>query len=217
MRTLIVTISLMLILTGVGCVAISELVTPARIDARAKAYVIERGTDPNVYRGYPNLAMSNQLLKDIRAGHLTTLQEFEQAMDRENLEHGLVLGVAEADNKVAVAREEQLFGEKGLLSMGLGMLGFGTLTGVVGLMRKRPGDVTSAEMEQALAQSQGKTAEELSAKQWQFVQLVQGVQKILTCSLVQPDAVTIFKAELSKTQDTDTMIAVASVKKEFNL
>lgn len=218
MKTVVVVLSLLLTCIGLGCVAVSELVTPARIDSRAKTYAIERGADANDYRAwYPNLAVSNQLLKDIRAGHLTTLQEFEQAMERENLEYGLVLDVAEMDNRSAVTREEQLFGKTGLLSLGLTMAGFGAFTGFIGLMRKRPGDVTTEEMEQAVADSQDITTVELSDKQKQFVQLIQGIG-VFMAGLQQSDPVrTNLKTALSMTQDTETQVAVAAVKKELNI
>lgn len=217
MKTFLVIFSLLLVFASVGCVAVSEMLTPARIDGRAKAYVIDRGADPNNYKGYPNLAMSNQLMKDIRAGHLKTMQEFEQAMDRENLEHGLVFDIASADNKAAIQREESLFGERGLLSTILPMLGLSAATGVLGLMRKRPGDVTKEELESALASAGGKTVEELSAKQKQLVQVVQGVNAFFsTLPKDDPNRATL-KTALSLTQDTDTQVAVAAIKKELNL
>lgn len=189
--------------------AVSELVTPARIDSRAKNYAIERGADASNYQAwYPNLAVSNQLLKDIRAGHLTTLQEFEQAMERENLEHGLVLGVAEADNKVAVLREEQLFGEKGLLSMGLGMLGFGSLTGFVGLMRKRPQDWSPEEVETVMKSDK----ETISERDKQLVELIRGVQRFLNLNTTDSTIAEQLKSELAKTQSASTKETVAKVK-----
>lgn len=221
MKIIIVLISLFLIVAGLGCVAISELATPARIDTKAKVYAVERGADANDYRGYPNLAMSNQLLRDIESGHLKTVQDIQQAADRENLEYSIVTDTTKIDNQIAKQREQMLFGEKGLLSLGLSMVGFGTLTGLIGLMRKRPGDITQVEMEQALATVTGKTTEELSAKQRQFAQLVKGVQEFMDTYRKTPPigegsaeiVLKDMKAFFNATQDTDTQVAVAEVKK----
>jgi hypothetical protein len=138
-------------------------------------------------------------------------------MQFDGLEYSIHKSVVANNVEVGMQREEMLFGEKGLLSLGLSMAGFGTLTGFLGLMRKRPGDITSAEYEQALAQAQGKTVEELSVKQRQFVQLVQGINAYITALPKDDPNRLVIKTALSMTQDTDTQIAVQTVKKELNL
>jgi len=120
-----------------------------------------------------------------------------------------------------VQREQSLFGEKGLLSMGLGMAGMGGFAGLLGLMRKRPGDITSEEATIAIADATGKSQEEISAKVTQFSQVVKGVDTFIKTykeksksdsAVVIADMLLEMKTIFNAAQDTDTQVAVAKTK-----
>lgn len=215
MRIVIIVVSLLMTVAGLGCVALSEHATLAEIDKKAVRYVVDAGiTDANDYGGYPNLAKARRLLEDVDAAHTLNVQDLQQALQEEHTLYSILYGRAEVNHQAAVQREEQLFGEKGLLSLGLSLAGFGTLTGLLGLARKRPQDITKTEMESALAQATGKSAEELSTKQKQFIQVVQGVQKFIAEFPAHTDGL---KMIMNGTQDKDTQVAVAVAKKEMGV
>lgn len=221
MRGLVVVLSLMLITIGVGCVALSTRITPANNNEKAIAYVVESGiADANDFKAwYPNLEIAEKLKKAVDDAYEVKIQELQQKMEREDLTYSIHKDVVANDSKAGRDREELLFGEKGLASLGLSMMGFGTLTGFVGLMRKRPGDVTSQEMEQVVAQTVGTTANELSEKEKQLVEVVKGVQKFINTyrdTTDNKEAVMIktLKELSSKAQDISTQVAVAKIKKE---
>jgi len=220
MKSIIVVLSLLLIIAGLGCAALSSYVTPAPIDQSAVKYAVNAGVaDTNDYIGYPNLVKADSLKKDVDAAHSTIQLDLGQQMQKDDLDYSIHKDVVSSNLVLAQQREEMLFGETGLLSLGLSMAGFGTLTGLIGLMRKRPGDVTQPELEQALADATGKTTEELSTKQRQFTQVVMGIQKLMdtyedNAGLLPGNAFVIaMKNTFDKTQDTDTQIAVSAVKK----
>jgi hypothetical protein len=220
MRTSTITVvaiaCLILVAGGLGCAALSNLVTPAVIDPQAVRYVDQAGVgDANEYGGYGNLDKAIRLQKGVDSAHGTIQLDLQQQAERDNLTYSALRDVVSANLSAAVQREEQLFGPQGLLSLGLSMAGFGTLTGLVGLMRKRPGDVTSAELQQAVTTATGATTEALSDKQRQFVQLVQGIGEFM--GDLETPTIKILKTTLDRTQDTDTQVAVAAVKKELNL
>jgi hypothetical protein len=217
MRTIVVILSLFLVVAGLGCAALSTYITPAEIDRPAVAYVVENGMgQTDEYDGYPSVFKAERLKKAVDNTHVTVQFKLRQLMQSDDLAYGIHKNVVANNVEVGMQREEMLFGEKGLLSLGLSMAGFGTLTGFLGLMRKRPGDITSAEYEQALSQARGETVEELSAKQKQLVQVVQGVQRFIN-TWKDTGVTDELKTCLNFTQDTNTQIAVASVKKELNL
>jgi hypothetical protein len=169
------------------------------------------------YSGYPNLDKATRLQRDVDAAHGVVQLDLQQQMQKDDLTYTNLRGVTAANQMAAAQREEQLFGPTGLLSMGLGLLGVGGLGGMIGLMRKRPGDVTSAELQQAVADATGKASVELSAKQRQFMQLVQGIGSILVGMQANPSMLSSAKTMLDQTQDTDTQVAVSAVRKELNL
>lgn len=211
----LIVISLLCIAIGAGCVALSNKATPAEVNKNAVKWVIDSGVaDVNDFLGWwPNLHTALKLDKALDATYEVKTQKLKQELERENLIYSIHKDVVTIDVKSGKARKELLFGEKGLASLGLSMLGFGSLTGVVGLMRKRPGDVTQQEMEQVVAQTSGKTASELTEKEKQLVEVVKGVQKFIdTYRTGQPEMVTKFKELASKAQDTSTQVAIAQIK-----
>ena len=212
MKTIVAVISIMLIVIGLGCAALSSYVTPAEIDKDAVEYAVDSGVaEEEDYGGYPNLVKADRLDKDVDAAHSTVQLSLQQQVQKDDLDYSIHKGVVSTNLITANQREEMLFGETGLLSLGASMAGFGTLTGLIGLMRKRPGDVTKPEMEQALAAATGKTAEELSTKQRQMIQLVKGVQAFMETT--NEFEVKSLKTAMDIAQDKDTQAAVAVIKK----
>ena len=216
LRTIIVLLSLIAIVTGLGCATYSHLITPAEVDRDALRYAVDAGVaDYNDYDAwYPNLDEATRLKGDVDSAHILKQQELQHKMEKDTTQYGIHQKVTTTNYQAAVQREEIWFGEKGIFSMILPMIGLSGATGVLGLMRKRPGDITKPEMEQALATATGKTSAELSLKEKQFVQVVKGVQAYMdkpeyVNSTEREDLVT----ELNKAQDKDTQAAVAVVKK----
>jgi len=215
-RIVLIVISLLMMITGMGCVALSHLITPAEVDKAALRYAVDAGVaDYNDYDAwYPNMAEAARLDEDVDAAHSTVQLTLRQKIEKDELDYSIHKKVTSANLIVARQREEALFGEKGLLSMGLTMLGVGGFTGLLGLMRKRPGDLTREEVETALTTATGKTKEELSAKEKQFVQLVKGVAEFMKSqeSNGNKDAVIALKSIMDKYQDSQTKVAVAAAK-----
>jgi hypothetical protein len=216
--TAVVLVSLIAICGGFGCAALSDYVTPADIDPSAVKYVDEAGVaDANEYGGYGNLDKARKLKGDVDVAHGTIQLDLRQKAEKDSMTYAGLRDSVSANYATAVQVEEQLFGPTGLLTMGLSMAGFGTLTGLVGLMRKRPGDVTSAELETAVGQAVGDADWKLTEKQGQFVQLVQGIAKYMASLKDSPASMATLKEVLNGTQDTETQVAVDAVKRELNL
>ena len=217
MKTLIAILSIMLIVIGMGCATLSSLITPAEVDRDALRYAIDSGVaeldDYNAW--YSNLAEAERLVRDVDAANLLNQQGLQHLMDKDNTLHGIHRGVTVNNRQAGRQREETLFGETGLLSMGLSMLGAGGFAGLLGLSRKRPGDITKPEMEQALATATGKTTGELSLKEKQMIQLVKGVQAFMDNGGGDgiDGGVKALKTAMNIAQDKDTQAAVAVIKK----
>lgn len=215
MRKLVALFSIMLIVIAFGCASLSELVTPADKDIDAIKYTVDAGVaEPNEYDGYFNLYKSGKLMQDVDTAYILNRQELEQAVEREDTIHSIHARNTLRNDKVAAQREEALFGETGLIPMIAGIAGFSGLSGVIGLMRKRPGDITKVEMESAINTATGKSKEELSVKERQFIQVVKGVQEFMnTEERLDGDYVLALVESMNKHQDKDTQAAVAVVKK----
>lgn len=215
---MIVMLSLVMIIAGVGCVAVSKWATPATIDGAAVEYVVNAGVaSASDFEGWANLLKSLKLERDVETSYALIMLELEQLIQSEKLNYSIHKDVTVRNRTMAQESEEMLFGEKGLLSMGLSLMGFGTLTGVVGLMRKRPNDITPEELKAVVAQATGDSNTALTLKEKQFVDVVKGVQGFLDEYKDTPDnkaAVVIkaLKTQLSKFQDSNTRVAVAEVK-----
>ena len=219
MKTITIIFSIILMTAGLGCVVLPSYITPADLDGKAVQYVVDAGiaelTDYKAW--YPNLALAKRLPKDLAAANLLNQQVLQQKIDKDNTIYNIFRGTAVLNRNVALEREEALFGESGLASLGLSMLGFGGFTGLLGLMRKRPGDITKDEMENAVATVQNKTTAELTLKEKQMIQLVKGVQAFLDSPAAIGVSSEYLKAELDKAQDNDTKVAVSIIKTSNNI
>ncbi len=218
MRIAIAIVSLIVLCGGLGCAALSNLVTPAEIDRQAVDYAVGAGVaDLDDYDGYGNLVKAAKLKADVAKAHQTIQLDLQQQAEKDSLTYASLNDTVTSNYAAAVNREETLFGTTGLLSLGLTAAGLGTLTGMIGLMRKRPGDVTSAEMEQAVDDVAKQAGTEVTAKQRQIMQLVQGISEYMKTLKDAPVSLESLKTVLSMTQDTDTQLAVDTVKRELNL
>ena len=219
MKKLMIVVSLVLIMLGLGCTAMSHYVTYAEIDRNAVEYAVDAGVaEPNDYDDWwTNIVTLERLERDVDGGHKIVQLNLKQLIQKDDLEYSLVKDTVASDLAVAFQREEMLFGKTGFLSLGLSMAGFGGLTGILGLMRKRPGDITAPEMEQALASATNKTSAELLVKEKQFVQLVKGVQVFMvkyknSTNGIETALLKDLKIAFNSKQDDDTKAAVAIVK-----
>lgn len=216
-------LTLILICSGCGMAALSYYITPADIDKASVEYVTETGgADANEFKGYPNLVKAQKLEKAVDAGHNMKQLDLQQQIQQDNLVYSIHKDVVSNNVTAGLQREESLFGPQGLLSMGLSMIGMGGLAGFVGLMRKRPGDITKDEADAAIAQATGESQDEVAAKTKQFYQVVQGVSEFKKslekrgfssspANIV--DILDDMKQIFNAAQDSDTQIAVETAKK----
>jgi hypothetical protein len=201
---------------GLGCAAVSHYVTPAKVDQEALDYAVAAGiADPNSYDGYPNLVKATALKEDVDAAHSVIQFDLRQQMQKDDLKYSIHIDAATDNVQDGLRREEMMFGQEGLLSMGLSLVGVGGFAGVLGLMRKRPGDVTPAELGQVVQDVTGDTEAALSDKHRQFKELVLGISSYMK-TLTDEQSLPL-KAALNSAEDTDTRIAVSTLKRELNL
>ena len=206
MKILISIICLTLMVGGCGMIALSELITPAEIDKQAVEYVVNSGVaNEHDYLGYPNLGKARRLVVDVDSAHKVNVFYLQQKLAKDNLFYSVHRGVVQSNEQVAVEREQLWFGETGLLSMGLSMLGVGGIGSVIGLLRKRPGDFTPQDYETAVSAVKGKVSE----KDKQLIDLVRGVQVFID---TYPDDAHIIKDIMDKNQDSTTQVAVAQIR-----
>jgi len=209
MKTLVVILSGIVTVFGIGCAALSYYITPADIDKEAVAYAVKAGVaDPNDYRGYQNLYKAEKLNVDVGEAHSMYQFNFEQLIAKDNFDYSRHSQSVAANLVAGKQREEALFGPTGILSMGLTLAGFGTLTGYLGLMRKRPRDIAKEEADKLLAEA-------TTEKQKQFAQLVLGIKKFMDTYKDDPTNPTLVKLKecLDDKQLPETKVAVATVLK----
>lgn len=179
MKKLIAYILLAVVVIGAGCVGtLSEELTPGRCDPDVVAFNEEAGTGSAAdYKGllFPSLASLKRLQADFNAAVAVTQQELKHLVEQKQLQVKILEGMVTNDIKVSTAREKFLFHPTtGALAIGLSLLGIGA-GGYLGLMRKRPQDITPVEMEKALGEVKG----EVTDKDRQLIQLVNGMKIVL--------------------------------------
>ncbi len=142
-------VSVLAILSLVGCVSASKVVTPAKIDTRAVEYT---GNEPDEYKSflYPNLSDAEKLSADVESTHQLNTLAWQQKIDADKLKYSQIKEVVTFNREQAQALENNLFSEQGFLTLGLSALGFGLPAGVIGLLRKRPQDITPEEFKTAI-------------------------------------------------------------------
>lgn len=207
MKTILTLLCIAALAIGIGCASLSEYVTPAAIDQKAVEYAVGAGVaEPNDYAGYANLEKAIRLEVAVENAYEVKLLALAQMQEKNQLDYGILRGVVVNNTKIARAREEQLFGETGLLSVGLSALGAGGLAGMLGLMRKRPQDWSSEEMESALAELKGS----VSGKDRQLIEVVKGVQSFINTN--PGEAADRLKAAITAARSSDTAQAIAAIK-----
>lgn len=209
MKTILILISLVALSAGFGCAALSEYVTPARLEPKAIDYAANAGVlDPAEFSGYQNLEKALRLESAVGMAHQTLQFAYQQMAEKDQLDYSLLSNLVISNRTIAQAREEALFGETGLLSIGLTALGFGSFTGILGLLRKRPQDITPEELESKLTELNG----ELSDKDRQLIELIRGVQQFINANGKEVAVIDQLKQFLAAAQNPDTKIKVAEVK-----
>ena len=171
-KAFIIVVSLLMVAGSIGCVALSEIITPADIDQGAVNYAVKSGVaEPNDFAGYGNLHKAGLLAKAVDDAHERNQLTMQQSIDKDALNYAQLNDAVRANLTVARQQEELLFGEKGIIALGAGLLGAGAFTGILTLMRSR--SVTAEQVKQAIA---GKNAV-LNEQEGQFVELVRAIQK----------------------------------------
>jgi len=95
--------------------------------------------------------------------------------ESKKLEENILRGIVDHDVDVGESREELIFDPvTGAVAVGLSLFGIAG-GGYLGLMRKRPQDITPQEMEKALGDIKG----EVTDKDQKILQLVASVKKVI--------------------------------------
>jgi hypothetical protein len=212
MKPILSLLCVLLLGVGIGCASLSEYLTPATVDQKAVAYAAEAGVaDANDFAGYANLDKATRLRTAVDSAYQVKTLALNQMLEKGQLDYNVLKGIVTNNAKLAQQREEQLFGETGLLSMGLSLLGVGGLGGLIGLSRKRPGDITPQEMESALVELKGS----VSDKERQMIEVVKGVQGFIDANKDDESLaymVKQLKTYLNDSQSVDTKQVVAAAK-----
>jgi len=214
LRTLVVIciLSLVAVSASIGCASLSEFLTPATIDPRAVSYVVEAGVaDANEFKGWKNLEKALRLDSAVDSAYEVQALAIQQMEEKNQLDYALLNDVVSKNLKSAQAREETLFGSEGLISLGLGMAGMGGFAGLLGLSRKRPGDLTPSDFEAAIVPFKGEAA----IREKQFAQVVTGVERFIKAKSKDEKMDTVLKelkTFLGRAQDETTAVEVAKVR-----
>lgn len=210
MKTAILSlVALIIMVAGIGCAAVSQLVTPATIDHQAVKYAVDANVaSAGEFSGYGNLDKAIKLESAVNNAYESNTLKLTQLMEKNELRYSQLKGVTANNTRVALAKEEALFGPKGLISLAATALGFGTCTGLIGLFRKRPGDITKEEMETAVEEFKG----EVTAKDRQIIEIVKGVQAFLNVHPKGDKGVGDELLTFLQKQSVDTRQAVALAK-----
>jgi len=203
----IVVLSILLAVSGLGCVALSKLITPADIDPGPVRYAEKGGTaEPNEYAGWPSLAKAERLAKDVDAAHNTIQLQLKQEIETDILDYSIHKDVVATAVEKAQALENTLFGPEGLLSIGLTAMGVGGMGGLLGLMRRRPGDWSPEDVDSALQDAglEGKI------KGAQIVEIVKGIESFK--SMLPEGVWEAGKGKIAEKMSDGTKEAVAVAK-----
>lgn len=199
----VILLGILLVSLAVGCLPLSYYVTLTEIDRGAVKYAVDCGVaDANEFKGLPNLAKAVKLESAVDDGHAKRQQEIQHMAERDTLEYSIHSGKAATNVKVGKEREEILFGPKGIIPIALSGLGFASVAGYIGLMRKRPGDVTKEEFEEVTG--------DLLGKDTQIFELVKSIQKYRE-TLSEEDWEDM-KAIITHYQSKQTQQAVSNLK-----
>lgn len=217
-------VSLALVVFAFGCASLSEYTTPSRLDKRAIAYAEDAGViDANDFKGWQNLEKQIRLHAAVDAAFQVNDLALRQMLDKNQLDHSQLADSVSTSLEAARQREQNIFGEKGILPLVAGFFGFGGLGAAIGkFAMKRPGDMTPADLQNIVEPIKG----ELGIKDQQFAQVVTGVERFMKhkdeiTSLMSKDMdaekrtdaiLDLMKTYLGRTQDASTQQEVAKVR-----
>ena len=170
-KIIVLVVSVLLMALGLGCLPLSYYLTPAESDSDAIRYVTNTSLSKDVsdYEGYPSLAKAMRLQRDVNTTHSRIQQGLNHKVEADNLEHSIHSKTTAANTKTGLEREALLFGPKGIIPLALSILGAGTLSGYIGLMRRKPGDVAKEVYFDALG--------EIEEQDTELFELVKGIEK----------------------------------------
>jgi hypothetical protein len=179
MRKAIAYLLLAVVLISAGCIGtLSEHLTPMKNDKEVIDYVVEAGTGRvEDYKGllFPSLATLRKLKHDFEAAVALTNQELKQIAEKKQLKDSILRGIVDHDVDIGEQRHEALFDPvTGAVAIGLSLFGIAG-GGYLGLMRKRPQDITPQEFEKALGEIKG----EVTEKDRKIIQLVASVKNVI--------------------------------------
>ena len=199
-------IVLAIIVVG-GCAVgtMSQELTPGRANPKVVAYNVEAGVGvAEDYKGwlYPSLSSVLRLQADFTAAVVLTDQELQHIIEKKKLNDDILRGTVDNDVEVSVAREDFIFNPTtGVLAIGLSLAGIAG-GGYLGLMRKRPQDITPQDMETALGEVKG----EIDDRDRKIISLVASIRNVIDA---QPQAAQEQMKQILKAGQTpETRVAV---------
>lgn len=203
-------------LTAVGCVSLSALITPAERDIGAIKFVEDAGiAEPNEFDGFFNLAKAEKLKDMVPMAYEVNMLGIQQAADDQNLKLSHFTESTTAKFQKSKNLEDKLFSETGLLALAATAIGGGSLMGLIGLMRKRPQDITPEDLKVAISGKVTELAEkndQIVAIKTSLTEVVMGVQDIIKAS---PDKAKEIKNMLANRQlNSTTKETVALIKSQ---
>lgn len=221
----VMALSLLATLIGFGCASLSSYLTPADINQKAVEFVVDAGVaDANEFDGWANLRKSVKLDAYVDMAYEVKDTAIKQMRENLVIDYNHLNDIVTRNMEEAQAREEALFADGGAFSTLLTAGGLGAFTGLLGLMRKRPGDLTKEDFDQATVGLR----DQIGMKESQFAQVVTGVEKFmkhkdqLTSVLASEDGKTpaqkvdvvleLMRTYLGRAQDMETQKEVAKVK-----
>lgn len=129
-----------------GCMLIQKKITPASIDPQLIKYA---GVEPNKV-GYQSMEKLEKITAAAKVQHIMNQAEWNYYITRDNAVFAEVAKQAEAAWKQADADRNSLFGSGGLLGIGIGLLGGGTLASIATSMWKNSTMYSEAENQLAV-------------------------------------------------------------------
>lgn len=206
-KAIAMTLLLLIGVVGLSSCILSEMLTITPIDKQAVLWAAEAGViDANDFLGkWPSLTLSRRLGQAVDSAYEVKILSLQHVIDKTELDYGILNEVTTRNTKIGEAREKIAWGETGLISMGLTALGFSGFTGLFGLMRKRPGDVTKTEFNNALEQA----GVELKDRERQMLEIVLGVKEFLDAEPSEGDKL---KLALKAKTNSDTRKKIAELK-----
>lgn len=133
-------VSVLFFLALVGCLTLSESLTPAEIDRQAIDYAVTAGVAEPTDLGwwlYPNLHTARKVANYVDYAYTTNQLGFQHQIESDESQYGFLRDRVARNIRTAEVTHESWFAPDGYLSMLLGAFGFSAGA----LLIRRPGDV----------------------------------------------------------------------------